>query len=69
MYEQLQETMNATRKLFQEIDRRIDSRTLSIDTLEMIFHELEIGDYSIMSAVHGAWVEAKEAQELKENAQ
>jgi hypothetical protein len=63
MYEQLKETNRALRSLILEIDRAIDTQMLDIETLEELFHELEIGDYSLMSAVHGAWVEAKEAQE------
>ena len=53
----------------EEINQAIDRNELNLETLEELFHELEIGDYSLMGAVHGAWVEAKEAQEQKENAQ
>ena len=63
MYKNLKETNRALRSLILEIDRAIDTQMLDIETLEELFHELEIGDYSLMSAVHGAWVEAKEAQE------
>lgn len=69
MYENLKDRIWAIASLMEEIDQAIDRNELNLETLEELFHELEIGDYSLMSAVHGAWVEAKEAQTQGEKAQ
>jgi Asp-tRNA(Asn)/Glu-tRNA(Gln) amidotransferase B subunit len=63
MYENLKDRIWAIASLMEEINQTIENNELNLETLEELFHELEIGDYSLMSAVHGAWVEAKDAQE------
>jgi hypothetical protein len=63
MYENLKDRIWAIASLMEEINQAIENNELNLETLEELFHELEIGDYSLMSAVHGAWVEAKDAQE------
>jgi hypothetical protein len=63
MYEHLKDRIWAIASLMEEINQAIENNELNLETLEELFSELEIGDYSLMSAVHGAWVEAKEAQE------
>jgi hypothetical protein len=47
----------------------METDQLDLEALGELWHELEIVDYSLISAVGRAWYEAKEAQELKEKAQ
>jgi hypothetical protein len=69
MYEHLKDRIWAIASLMEEINQAIDRNELNLETIEELFHELEIGDYSLISAVHGAWVEAKEAEKQGEQAQ
>ena len=69
MYEQLRNVMHSTRSLIGQIEHYMETDQLDLEALGELWHELEIVDYSLISAVGRAWYEAKEAQELKEKAQ
>ena len=47
----------------------METDQLDLEALGELYRELQVVDYSLISAVSRAWYEAKEAQELKENAQ
>jgi hypothetical protein len=61
MYQSLKDTARAMQNFCKEIEQEIDNKVLTADMIEQYFHELEVGDYSLMSALHEAWHEAKEA--------
>lgn len=69
MYEQLRNTIHSTRSLFSQIEHYMETDQLDLEALGELYRELQVVDYSLISAVSRAWYEAKEAQELKENAQ
>jgi hypothetical protein len=47
----------------------METDQLDLEALGELWRELQVVDYSLISGVSQAWYEAKEAQELKENAQ
>jgi hypothetical protein len=59
MYQSLKDTARAMQNFCKDIEQEIDSKVLTADMIEQYFHELEVGDYSLMSALHEAWHEAK----------
>jgi hypothetical protein len=61
MYKNLKHTARAMRNFCIQLEQDINSKAMNEDMLEQYFHELEMGDYSLMSALHEAWHEAKEA--------
>ena len=58
MYEQLRQTVSLLGQLCFEIEYAIDSQILNGKLIESYIDELEIGDYSIMSALHNALTES-----------
>jgi hypothetical protein len=61
MYKNLKHTARAMRNFCIQLEQDINSKAMNEDMLEQYFHELEMGDYSLMSALHEAWHESKEA--------
>ena len=59
--EQLLETAQSLRELCAQIINLINRNKLDTEQIENYFHELEVGDYSLMSALHEAWYDLKEA--------
>jgi hypothetical protein len=62
MYKNLKHTARAMRNFCIQLEQDINSKAMNEDMLEQYFHELEMGDYSLMSALHEAWHEAEEAK-------
>jgi protein-disulfide isomerase len=62
--EQLLETAQSLRELCADIINQIQQNKLDTKQIEYYWHELEIGDYSLMSALHQAWQEAKSNEQL-----
>jgi|LakMenEpi03Aug12_release.lakeMendotaPanAssembly.Ray.scaffolds.fasta_scaffold6459686_1 hypothetical protein len=61
MYKDLKHTARAMRNFCIQLEQDINSKALTPDMIERYFHELEQGDYSLMSALNQAWHETKEA--------
>jgi hypothetical protein len=62
MYQSLKDTARAMQNFCKDIEQEIDNKVLTAEMIEQYFHELEVGDYSLMSALHEAWHEAEEAK-------
>jgi hypothetical protein len=64
MYKDLKHTARAMRNFCIQLEQDINSKALTTDMIERYFHELEQGDYSLMSALHQAWHEALNNEQL-----
>jgi hypothetical protein len=69
MYQSLKGTARAMQNFCKDIEQEIDSKVLTADMIEQYFHELEVGNYSLMNALHEAWHEAKTPTNTGETAQ
>ena len=58
--EQLLETAQSLRELCAQIINQIQRNKIGLEQIEYYWHELEVGDYSLMSALHEAWHDIKE---------
>ena len=67
MYKQLRDTASYLSQMCTEILWHIDNKLLNESYIEVCIEELEIGDCSIMSALHNALTESTQQTEGRQH--